>query len=215
MEAEFKGTLRAAISRGGASDRLAQQLAVFSRNLKRTEAEAEHGVLGTLINNDPENAAKAIFNAKDREKAMREATTLARRDPAALKAWKKSLADYVADRVSTTATGKTLDGSDPVSWAKAHKEFPKYQRLLAQPNGPFEPKEMQALVRVHRLLEPYTRSALQVQPGSNTAGDVAQWMKPIEALLRGPAGINAVQVGGLLRTIRLSMETIEIGRAHV
>src|SRR3546814_3883116 len=53
--------------------------------------------------------------------------------------------------VSTTATGKTLDGSDPVSWAKAHKEFPKYQRLLAQPNGPRSEEhtsELQSLMRI-------------------------------------------------------------------
>src|SRR3546814_5146515 len=67
--------------------------------------------------------------------------------------------DHLEKAVTTTATGKTVDGSDPVSWAKAHKEFPKYQQLLAQPNGPYTPTEMQSLVRAHRLLDMQSRNA--------------------------------------------------------
>lgn len=208
MEREFRGTLRNAISGRETVDKLKQDLTGFTRDLKRTEAEINRGVLGTLIDNDPENAAKAIFNAKDREKAMRETTDLVRNDPAAMKAWKKSIADHLEKAVTTTATGKTVDGSDPVSWAKAHKEFPKYQRLLAQPNGPYTPTEMQALVRAHRLLEPYARLSNRATAGSDTASKLTEALKPVEALARGPMGLNAVKVGGLMRTIRLYLETI-------
>src|SRR3546814_5933947 len=108
--------------------------------------------------------------------------------------------DHLEKAVTTTATGKTVDGSDPVSWAKAHKEFPKYQRLLAQPNGPYTPTEMQSLVRAHRLLDMQSRNALRATPGSDTTSKMRDMFKSFEALARGPGGMNAVE---------------EIGRAHV
>src|SRR3546814_7021280 len=116
---------------------------------------------------------------------MRETTDLVRDKPAALKAWKKSIADHLEKAVTTTATGKTVDGSDPVSWAKAHKEFPKYQRLLAQPNGPYTPTEMQSLVRAHRLLDMQSRNALRATPGSDTTSKMRDMFKSFEALARG------------------------------
>lgn len=208
IEKDFRGTLRNVIGGREKTTQLQQELVDFTRDLKRTEAEVSRGVLGTLIDNDPENAARAIFNAKDREKAMRATTDLVRNNPEAMKAWKKSIADHLEKSVTTTATGKTTDGADPVSWAKAHKEFPKYQRLLAQPNGPYTPTEMQALVRAHRLLEPYARLSNRATAGSDTAAKLTEALKPVEALARGPMGLNAVKVGGLMRTLRLYIETI-------
>src|SRR3546814_12004317 len=121
METEFRGTLRNAISGRENVTKLQQDLTNFTRDLKRTEAEINRGVLGTLIDNDPENAAKAIFNAKDREKAMRETADLVRDNTAALKAWKKSTSDPLEKRVTTTATGKTLVHRGAESGRKAHK----------------------------------------------------------------------------------------------
>src|SRR3546814_20613041 len=94
METEFRGTLRNAISGRENVTKLQQDLTNFTRDLKRTEAEINRGVLGTLIDNDPENAAKAIFNAKDREQAMRETTDPIRANPATPKARKKTIADH-------------------------------------------------------------------------------------------------------------------------
>src|SRR3546814_17764021 len=124
METELRGTLRNAISGRENVTKLQQDLTNFTRDLKRTEAEINRGVLGTLIDNDPENAAKAIFNAKDREKAMRETTELVRDNPAALTAWKNSLADHQEKAVTTTATGPTVDGREPHSWAAAPTAIP-------------------------------------------------------------------------------------------
>src|SRR3546814_12043580 len=127
---------------------------------------------------------------------MRETTDLVRDNPAALKAWKKSIADHLEKAVTTTATGKTVDGSDPVSWAKAHKEFPKYQRLLAQPNGPYTPPERQSLVRAHRLLYMQSRTPLRATPGADTTRTMQENVPHCRAAARNQAGQSAGHGGG-------------------
>src|SRR3546814_13919812 len=72
METEFRGTLRNAISGRENVTKLQQDLTNFTRDLKRTDAELNRGVLGPLLNNDPEKPDKAIFNAKAHEQEMRE-----------------------------------------------------------------------------------------------------------------------------------------------
>src|SRR3546814_2907402 len=110
METEFRGTLRNAISGRENVTKLQQDLTNFTRDLKQTEVEINRGVLGTLIDIDQENEAKAIFNATDREKAMREKTDLVRDNPAALKAWNKTIADILDQAVTTKDPGTTVAG---------------------------------------------------------------------------------------------------------
>src|SRR3546814_19316461 len=119
METEFRGTLRNAISGRENVTKLQQDLTNFTRDLKRTEAEINRGVLGTLSDNDPENAAKTTFNAKDREKALRETTDIVRDNQAAVTALKKSIAGAPRQEVRTNATRRHEEGSDPAERRKA------------------------------------------------------------------------------------------------
>src|SRR3546814_2011094 len=53
-----------------------------------------------------------------------------------------------------------------------------------------------------------SRNALRATPGSDTTSKMRDMFKSFEALARGPGGMNAVEAGGLMRTLRLYMETI-------
>src|SRR3546814_17093205 len=61
---------------------------------------------------------------------------------------------------------------------------------------------------LHRLLDMQSRNALRATPGSDTTSKMRDMFKSFEALARGPGGMNAVEAGGLMRTLRLYMETI-------
>ena len=171
--------------------------------LKRTEREIADSALSLILDKDPQKAVASVFGSRNPDKAMAEVVTKLGREPGAAKAWKAAVSDYLERQTTNTATGQTLDASDPVSWAKSHRFFKDHQKTLARV---FTPEEMNALTRVSRLMEPYTRLGIQATAGSPTAENLTEHLRPLEAVLRWHYG--HLRTGGIMRSIRLTLSAI-------
>jgi hypothetical protein len=203
IKAEVDVMLRDVVAKRATKERLQQELEARVGDMHRTEREIRDSALSLILDKDPGKAVGSVFASGNPDKAMAEIAAKLGGNKQAAKGWKAAVADYLEHKVTNTTTGQTLDASDPVSWAKAHRFFKDHQKTLARV---FDPEEMQALMRVNRLLEPYTRAGIQATPGSPTAENLNALLKPIEVVARWSVG--HLRAGGIMRSVRLTLASI-------
>jgi hypothetical protein len=165
-----------------------------------TEAEVDRSAIGTLIRQDPRDAASKILSGGyDAEKRLDEINALVRNDAQAQRGWKAAMSEVLADRVQgTRKVGETLE----VQFARLAAEFKDNEALLAKV---FSPEEMNNLRQAHKILSYFKEAEKRSTVGSDTAEklSIPGWAQLAVRHFKGDlAG------GGLIKRFKLLLEQL-------
>lgn len=141
---------------------------------------------------DLRNVAKRLLTGDEygRDQAMQEVRSVMQADPEAARAWRASVAEVLADRVSRTAREGEL------SIAQVRRVWDQHRDTLAQV---FSPEDMQTLERTHQMLAPLENLSRQAVPGSSTV-DNQQILRSMDAAILAATG-NAITAGMIMTRI--------------
>ncbi|WP_128934018.1 hypothetical protein [Bradyrhizobium zhanjiangense] len=167
---------------------------------KATEAEVDRSIIGTLIREDPRDAASKILGGGyDAERRLTEINALVRNDAQAMRGWKAAVSEVLADKVQgTRQVGETLE----VQFARLAKEFKDNEALLAKT---FSPEEMNNLRQAHKILSYFKEAEKRATVGSDTAEklNIPGWAQLAVRHFKGDlAG------GGLIKRFKLLLEML-------
>lgn len=175
--------------------------------LERKAADVERGIqtsaTSLLLDTDPVKAVRGVFSSKDPQMAMREIVGKLKGDKDAMAGWKKAVSGYLDETLTTTNTALTSEGTQPVSPAALTRLFQKNEKVLSEI---YDAKEMNALRRAQKLLEPGQSMTLQVTPGSPTTENSNRLMRYLEIGLKTMFG--GLEGGNKFRNVRLALQTI-------
>ncbi|UPT83855.1 hypothetical protein HAP41_0000025970 [Bradyrhizobium barranii subsp. apii] len=165
-----------------------------------TEAEVDRSVIGTLIREDPRDAAtKILGGGYDSSRRLDEINALVRNDAQAQRGWKAAVSEVLADKVQgTRQVGETLE----VQFARLAKEFKDNEALLAKT---FSPEEMNNLRQAHKILSYFKEVEKRATVGSDTAEklNIPGWAQLAVRHFKGDlAG------GGLIKRFKLLLEQL-------
>lgn len=165
-----------------------------------TEAEVDRSVIGTLLRQDPRDAAVKILNGGyESSKRLDEINALVRHDAQAQRGWKAAMSEVLADKVQgTRQVGETLE----VQFARLAKEFKDNDALLAKT---FSPEEMNNLRQAHKILSYFKEAEKRATVGSDTAEkfNIPGWAQLAVRHFKGDlAG------GGLVKRFKLLLEML-------
>lgn len=165
-----------------------------------TEAEVDRSMIGTLIREDPRDAAaKILGGGYDSSRRLDEINALVRNDAQAQRGWKAAVSEVLADKVQgTRQVGETLE----VQFARLAKEFKDNEALLAKT---FSPEEMNNLRQAHKILSYFKEAEKRATVGSDTAEklNIPGWVQLVVRHFKGDlAG------GGLLKRFKLLLEML-------
>lgn len=165
-----------------------------------TEAEVDRSVIGTLIREDPRDAAtKILGGGYDTSRRLDEINALVRNDAQAQRGWKAAVSEVLADKVQgTRQVGETLE----VQFARLAKEFKDNEALLAKT---FSPEEMNNLRQAHKILSYFKEAEKRATVGSDTAEklNIPGWAQLAVRHFKGDlAG------GGLIKRFKLLLEML-------
>lgn len=165
-----------------------------------TETEVDHSVIGTLLREDPRDAAAIILNGGyDSSKRLDEINALVRRDTQAQRGWKAAMSEVLADRVQgTRQAGETFE----VQFARLAQESKDNEQLLAKV---FRPEEMNNLRQAHKILSYFKEAEKRATVGSDTAEklNIPGWAQLAVRHFKGDlAG------GGLIKRFKLLLEML-------
>lgn len=198
---------------GAEVTRLNQRMRQIAQTNKEVERAIDNGALGTLIKNDPVNAAKEVI-AQGGDPVARAAAMnkVLDRAPANIRqrvkdAWGAAVVDALQERIGTT---RNAPGSETatLSYSALVKELDRNEEVLREVfRG--DPDKMRAMTNARKALEVLSRRAQQATVGSQTA-EAAQQSKQyslmVEAGLKAYYGV--LKGGGLNRTFNVLKRTI-------
>jgi hypothetical protein len=200
---EILQTQRDVVNQRAATTRLQRELEEAVGAQKRTERELQDSALGIMVDADPVVAVRRVFGSKDPQRAMREITRKVDQDPAAAAGWRKAVADYLAQTVTSGNTAKTTEGARPASLAQLSDLFEKHTAVLTEVYGP---EQMNALRRAQMAVEDLAKSRQGKAQTTTTAEDVARLLRYSEIGLKGTFG--GLRGGNMFRNLRLAIKTI-------
>lgn len=146
--------------------RFADELRTATQQRQLTENQINRGALGNVIGADPTHAVASIFKSKNPSAAVDELLgTLGPWDTQARDGLKASVREYLQEKATTSALGKTGDGRNPVSFAKLDEIFKQHEDVLAKV---LSPDEMNSLRAAHRFLAPLKNLEVNATAGSNS-----------------------------------------------
>ncbi|MGL3109140.1 hypothetical protein [Bradyrhizobium sp. BR 1432] len=165
-----------------------------------TEVDVDRSVIGTLLREDPRDAAAKILNGGyDASKRLDEINALVRHDAQAQRGWKAAMTEVLADKVQgTRQVGETLE----VQFARLAKEFKDNETLLAKT---FSSQEMNNLRQAHKILSYFKEAEKRATVGSDTAEklNIPGWAQLAVRHFKGDlAG------GGLIKRFKLLLEML-------
>ncbi|WP_342737471.1 hypothetical protein [Bradyrhizobium sp. B117] len=174
---------------------------------KATEAEVDRSVVGTLIREDPRDAASSILADKyGGPKKLDEINALVRNDAQAMRGWKAAMSEVLADKVQgTRRVGETLE----VQFARLAKEFKDNETLLAKT---FSPEEMNNLRQAHKILSYFKEAEKRATVGSDTAEKIGI---PTGVQLAFRHIYGDLKGGGVIKRMKLLLEMLPSGRQNV
>ena len=202
MEAE-KDSLRAQIRN------LSDEFKRNEKNVVATQRRIEKGVLGTLINKDPDKYVKSIMGGDDRLQKIDEAKKLIKGNEQAEKGFKRAVTEYLISTVKGKGTaGKLVDDAEgPISAAKISKIMEDNGEALAEI---YSGKEMNVLRRAQKMLESYGNVNRRASFGSDTTEKIQQGKQRIvdalEAGLKLKYGV--LKGGGIMRSMKLAARSL-------
>src|SRR5262249_50314435 len=124
-------------------------------------------------------------------------------DEAATNGLKASVREYLIEKATTTAIGKTTDKSNPVSFSKLDDMFKQNEEVLSKV---FSPEEMNSLRRAHKMLGAGKNLETNATSGSNTAEKANDTMRMLEAGLKLHFGM--LKGGGIMRSLKMVLDTL-------
>jgi hypothetical protein len=186
------------------SGRFAEELRNAQTNLKMTERQINSGALGNIMGADPARAVGSIFKSNNPAAAMDQALSAIKNEPAAIDGFKAAVRDYLQENATTSAIGKTTDGSRPVSFAKLDGIFNEHEQTLAKL---FSPQEMNDLRAAHKFLAPMQGLSTAAAAGSQT---VEKANNEFSKLFRAGliARYGALKAGGIMKSLKLALESL-------
>lgn len=148
---------------------------------------------------DIRNVAKRVFsnNEYGTEHMLKDINTALSGDPEAMRAWKAAVSEVLADKVTNTNTALTKTKEGPLSVAKLQNVLKMHEGELAQI---YNPDEMNAIRRAHKMLEPLGNLARKSSVGSPTETN-RNLVNGLEAAVLAYTG-NAIQTGMVMRRLR-------------
>ncbi len=178
-----------------------EQIAGLERDAAQVERDIRQNGTRLLLDADPQVAAGKVFSNDDPVTKMGEIVAKLKGDKEALAGWKETVTEHLIDKVAGTNTALAGGGeTGPILLAKLQKFFKKNAPTLSKV---FDAKEMNALRRAHKILEPLGNLARQTAGGSNTIEN-ARLFQTMEAGLLGVTG-NAITTGMIMKRIRVAL----------
>lgn len=184
----------------------ATQLAQAERRAGAVKTEAEGGILGTVRDKSPDNAAAAVFAAENPEKAMTDLVATVGKNPAARDGLKAAVAEHIATKVSGVAPQNVSEGTQNINFAQLTKFFEQNRKVLSKL---YSPEEMNALQSAQKVLAPLAKRAQQAGVGSQTAEKAGDFWRTFEGGAKLYFGM--LKGGGITRTARLLAEQLDDG----
>ena len=174
------------------------------KNQIDVERDIQQSALGTLLGQNPLDAAKTILRSKNSIEDMQQVVDLVARDPAAKAGWKKAITEALIDEVTTTRKGLSRGEDGQVSRAKLTRALsPERKELLSQV---YNEDEMALLNQAERLLEPFDQLARRATVGSPTAEYNELLWNTLEATMKLYYGV--LKGGGFLRSAKIAAKTL-------
>lgn len=181
----------------GEISRLETEFKRAEDNINATERRINKGVLGTLINSDPDRYVKELMGGKDRLQKLDEVNTLIGNNKQAKDGLKRAVTDYLIDSIEGTNTKMTDNVDGPIQYAAIARVMKNNEDALAKV---YSPAEMNTLRRSQKLLGQYGNLSKRATVGSDTA-EKTKWAKvALETTLRLKYGV--LKAGGIMRTIK-------------
>jgi hypothetical protein len=206
LRQEVDGLVRDARRGVALKDDYATQLAQAERRAAGVRSDAEGGILGTVRNKSPENAAAAVFSAENPEQAMTELVLSVGKNPAARDGLKAAIAEHISKKVSGVAPQNVSEGTQNVNFAQLTKFFEQNRGVLSKL---YSPEEMNSLQSAQKVLAPLAKRAQQAGVGSKTAEAGADHWRTFEATAKLYFGM--LKGGGITRTARLLASQLDDG----
>lgn len=207
LRGEIDGLVRGAQRGEALKGDYATQLTRAQGSAKAVAKETEGGILGTVRDKSPNNAAAAVFSSENPERAMTELVNTVGKNPAARDGLKAAVAEHFAAKVSGVAPQNVSEGSQNVNFAQLTKEFEKNRAVLSKL---FSPEEMNQLQQAQKVLAPLAKRAQQATVGSQTAerANESYW-RTFEAGAKLYFGM--LKGGGITRTAKLIAAQMDDG----
>lgn len=207
LRGEIDGLVRGAQRGEALKGDYATQLTRAQGSAKRSAKETEGGILGTVRDKSPNNAAAAVFSNENPARAMTELVNTVGKNPAARDGLKAAVAEYFATKVSGVAPQNVSEGTQNVNFAQLTKEFEKSRAVLSKL---YSPEEMNQLQQAQKVLAPLAKRAQQATVGSQTAerANESYW-RTFEAGAKLYFGM--LKGGGITRTAKLIAAQMDDG----
>ena len=199
---EVGGLLRDVVGSRSQTNQLAKEVDRAVATLKRTRRGIEESALSIMVDADPVVAVRRVFSSKDPAGAMAEITAKVRQDETAYRGWKRAIAKYLAETVTTGNTASTARGERPVSLTALSKLFERQADVLSKV---YVPAEMHALRRAHMAVEDLARLTVARGKGA-TFDDMAKEMRYAEIGLKSIYG--GLRGGNMFRNLKLALKTV-------
>lgn len=207
LRGEIDGLVRGARNGESLKAGYAEQLAAAERRAAQVGKETEGGILGTVRDKSPNNAAAAVFSNENPERAMTELVNTVGKNPAARDGLKAAVAEYFSAKVSGVAPQNVSEGTQNVNFAQLIKEFEKNRKVLAKL---YSPEEMNQLQQALKVLAPLAKRAQQATVGSQTAERSSDsYWRTFEAGAKLYFGM--LKGGGITRTAKLIAAQMDDG----
>lgn len=192
-------------------DQLKNEFRRAEKDILVTTRRINKGVLGTLINKDPDKYVKSIMGADDRLKQIDDLNKMIGKNEQAKSGFKRAVTDYLIDTVTGTNV-KMVDGGDgPIQYAQIAKVMKNNEDALSKV---YSPSDMNALRRAQKMLASYGNLARKgVASGSDTAEKISHKgaLTALETGLRVKYGV--LKTGGIIRTLKGAAELLPDSRA--
>lgn len=185
-------------------DRLAEEARKARKNQTDTERDIDRSALGTLLGNNPIDAAKKVINSSNSLDEMDRMVDLVSADPAAARGWKRAVTEALIDRVTNSRKGLSTGDDGQVSGSKLTKLLDDETKDLL--SKVYDEDEMAALNQAQRLLEPFDQQVRRATVGSPTAENNEMLWNSLEAVFKLRYGV--LKGGGLLRSLRIAAKTL-------
>ncbi len=195
VKAKFDDLLDNVRSGNAENSRLAMNLAKAQNAAKLTQREIDRGVLKLVADFEPNKAVKGVFNRPNPTAAMEEIVKSLGNNPEAVRGWKASVSDYLANKVTTASRAGVSEGHDTVSLPALTRVFRENIDTLSKV---FTPDEMASLQQAHKRLETLSRRGAQASTGSATAENLNGMQGLIRAFAQPLGTAVAVTKGVLL-----------------
>lgn len=178
-------------------DQISNQFKRAEKNTIATERRINKGVLGTLINDDPDRYVKNIMSGDDRLQKLDEVNKLIGKNEQARAGLKRAVTEHLMDELTGTNV-KMTDGVDgPIQYAAIAKLMKKNEDALIKV---YTPQEMNVLRRSQKILGQYGNLSKRATTGSDTAEKTRLGKVALETGLRLKYGV--LKAGGIMRTVK-------------